>query len=129
MIIALVSVILLIMKFDVMSNEKILEELGRRLQRERLNRNFTQAQLAANAGVARRTIVAVENGEGGNLDTLVALLRALGVIQALDQFLPDPPLSPAQVAKLKGRERKRATGKGTRPPAVKEAGWTWGTEA
>ena len=120
---------MLIMKFDVMSNEKILEELGRRLQRERLNRNFTQAQLAANAGVARRTIVAMENGEGGNLDTLVALLRALGVIQALDQFLPDPPLSPAQVAKLKGRERKRATGKGTRPPAVKEAGWTWGTEA
>ncbi|MFH0909018.1 MAG: helix-turn-helix domain-containing protein [bacterium] len=117
------------MKLDVMSNEKVLEELGRRIQRERLNQNLTQAGVAAKAGVARRTLVAVESGGGGTLNTLVAILRALGVIQALDQFLPDPPLSPVQVAKLKGRERKRASGKGRHVAGVKEEGWTWGTEA
>ena len=42
---------------------------------------------------------------------LVQVLRALGSIQELDKFLPDSGPSPIQIAKLKGRERQRASGR------------------
>lgn len=40
----------------------------------------------------------------------IRILRALGKMDALDAFLPEPGLSPLQLARLKGRERKRAPG-------------------
>jgi putative transcriptional regulator len=39
----------------------------------------------------------------------VRILRAMGRLSALDAFLPEPEVSPIQVAKLKGRERQRAS--------------------
>lgn len=92
-----------------MSNSAILSELGRRVQRERLNRNIAQADLAAKAGVSRRAVQHFEAGFGCTLGTLVRLLRALGRLDALDSFLPEPGLSPLQLAKLKGHPRQRSS--------------------
>jgi hypothetical protein len=52
----------------------------------------------------------IESGQSCALTLLIRILRALGRLDALDAFLPEPGLSPIQLAKLKGRERQRAGG-------------------
>jgi transcriptional regulator with XRE-family HTH domain len=85
--------------------------MGSRIQRERLNRNLTQTELAVHAGIGARTVRYLEAGRQTTVQTLIRILRALNKLDALDAFLPDPGLSPLQLAKLKGRERKRAGGR------------------
>jgi putative transcriptional regulator len=112
------------MDFNSMGDGAILKELGQRLRRTRLNRNMTQADLANRAGIGRRTLQKTENGEVTTLETMVAILRGLDLLAQLDQFLPEPPPSPIQLAQLQGRTRQRATG--THKPEQPSSDWTWG---
>jgi putative transcriptional regulator len=99
------------MMFDGWTDEAILTEVGSRLKRERLNRNLTRAEIAAKAGVSIKTIQNVENGKGSTVTSLVRLMRALGIAARFDSLVPEPGLSPIELLKLQGRERKRASGK------------------
>ncbi len=96
---------------DALSDAAALETVGSRLAAVRLKRNLTQAALAREAGVSRRTIVRLEQGEGAELKLLVRVLRAL---QLLDGFLagipPDEP-SPMALLRAQGKKRQRARGK------------------
>lgn len=96
------------MKRETLSDKAVLGEIGRRLQCHRLNLNLSQSEVATKAGVSRRALQKLEGGQSCTLATLVRLLRSLGRLDALDTLLPEPGLSPIQLAKLKGRERKRA---------------------
>ncbi len=96
------------MGFAELSDKAVPLLLGARIQRERLNRNLTQAALAARAGVGMRTLRYLEAGRQTTVETLIRILRALDKLDALDAVLPEPGLSPLQLAKLKGRERQRA---------------------
>ena len=109
---------------SVMSDSQVVAELGRRLRRRRVERGLNQAELAAAAGVGRRTVSSVENGQGCSLSTLVALLRALGDLQALDQLLPDPEISPIALTGGVVKERKYPY----KPRKRKSESWTWGDE-
>ena len=51
---------------------------------------------------------ALESGRVCTLSLLIRVLRAMDKLSQLDAFLPEPGLSPIQLAKLKGRERRRA---------------------
>jgi putative transcriptional regulator len=115
------------MNMETASNEAIRQEIGRRLQGERLNRNITQKALAEKAGIARRTLVGTERGEPFTIDTLLSILRALGCMAQLDLFLPEPEISPVQLSKLKGKKRKRAGGKFTYPK-TRSTPWVWNEE-
>jgi transcriptional regulator with XRE-family HTH domain len=97
------------MKTDAMSDTAVLGEIGWRLQVYRLNLNLSQADVAERAGVSRRTLQKLESGQSCTLTLLIRILRALSRLDALDAFLPEPGLSPIQLAKLKGRERQRAS--------------------
>ena len=97
------------MSFQEMGDAAILRELGERLKRERLDQNLTQADLGKRTGISRRTIQKTEEGEVSTLATLIALLRGLGKLDQLDLLLPEPPLSPVQLLKLRGKTRKRAS--------------------
>ena len=99
------------MGFAGLSDKAAVIQLGSRVQRERLNRNLTQAEVATRAGVGTRTVRYLEAGRQTTVETLIRVLRALDKLDALDAFLPEPGLSPLQLAKLKGRERKRAGGR------------------
>ena len=96
------------MNFEAMSEKAVLEELGRRIQTQRLNGNLAQAEVASKAGVSRRALQNLEGGRGCTLSLLIRVLRAMGKLSQLEAFLPEPGLSPIQLAKLKGRERQRA---------------------
>jgi len=94
-----------------MSDRAILREIGRRLKRKRLEKNVPQQKLAELAGLNRTTIGEAERGTPLGVLTLVQILRALNALEAIDSFLPDPGISPLQLAKMKGKERRRASPK------------------
>lgn len=96
------------MSFSECSDKAVLALLGSRVQRERLNRNLTQADLAESAGIGTRTVRYLEAGRQTTVETLIRILRALELLQVLDALLPEPEVSPLQLAKLKGRARLRA---------------------
>jgi transcriptional regulator with XRE-family HTH domain len=100
-----------IMDFTGMSDRGILKEIGRRVKGTRLRRNLTQQRLATSAGVTRSTVSQIEGGSPSNMLTFVQVLRALGVLDELDSLLPDPGISPLEIARMKGRMRKRASGR------------------
>lgn len=108
------------------TDEAILVELGLRLARHRLDQNLTQADLAREAGVSKRTVERVEAGGSAQMSSLVRLVRALGIVESLDAFVPEPTVSPVQELKLRSKRRRRASSKGE--PASPRGKWSWGDE-
>ncbi|RFA25799.1 hypothetical protein CAI21_18250 [Alkalilimnicola ehrlichii] len=115
---------------DSMSDEAVLQLLGERLARYRLNRNQTQANLAHEAGLARRTVSKVENGHVIDSRCLVRLLRALGLLDRLDLLVPESPVSPLALVEARGRVRERARGYDREGDAGEgnKGAWTWPDE-
>lgn len=117
-----------IMSIYGMSDLGILKELASRLKRRRLNLNISQQELADRAGISRNTVSYIEQGESFGVLTLIQILRALEALDGLDSFLPDPGISPLQLAGMKGRERKRAnrkSGEAGRAVDRKKEGSEW----
>ena len=96
------------MTFDAWADDSVIAEIGRRLRRERLDRNLTQAELASRSGVSEDTIRSIENGYNTSIKTLIRLLRAMGLVGRIESLVPEPGLSPIQVARMQGRVRQRA---------------------
>jgi len=113
-----------------LTDTAILRELGARLAAKRLERNLTQAALAEQAGVSKRTLERLESGEvATQLSGFVRVCRALDLTERLDLLVPEPVPSPLAQMKLQGRQRQRASGKravGTRGAADGLGTWTWG---
>ena len=110
-----------------LTNEAILQELGERLAGARLERNLTQAALAEEAGVAKRTVERLESGQAATqLSGFVRVCRALGLLERLDALVPEGAASPIAQLKLQGRKRQRATGRKAASGEAKK--WTWGDE-
>lgn len=97
------------MRIANLSDKSILEELTRRIRQRRLNLNLTQEQVASQSGLHQQTIKNFESGKNVSLLTLIQILRVFGNLESLNQFLPDPGISPIQLLKLKGKERERAS--------------------
>ena len=111
-----------------LSDEAILRELGNRLAAARLARNLTQAALAQEAGVSKRTVERLESGEvATRLSGLVRICRALNLADRLDVLVPSPLDSPVEQMKLASRRRTRASGRRV-PAAPPTRKWTWGDE-
>lgn len=105
------------------SPKYIAEEFGRRLKRLRLNKNLRQIDVDEHSGLSRKIII---NAESGNvtLENLIQILYSLNALDHLNSFLPEPPLSPIQLLKLKGKVRRKAS-KSTAMKKVdeKDLGW------
>lgn len=108
------------------SDQAVLQALGGRLARHRLNRNLTQAALAAEAGVSTLTVQRIERGRSLQAANLIRILRALGLLDNLDALVPEPAISPIQQARMRGRVRQRASSRPGRPEPPTE--WSWGDE-
>jgi transcriptional regulator with XRE-family HTH domain len=124
-----------IMKLDeTLTDDVVLAELGERLARLRIGRGLTQAQLADEAGVGKRTVERAEAGHSVQLVTLVRLFRVLGLMSALDHLMPEPGPTPMELlrGKTAGPGRRRASGRRTpSAPGPRTGGktWTWGDES
>jgi len=87
-----------------------LREIGARLATRRLTLNLTQADLSEQAGVPKRTIERLESGAAATrLSAFIRVCLVLGLRNWLEQLVAEPPPSPVEQLKLKGRARKRAS--------------------
>lgn len=107
-----------------LTDQAILQELGGRLAAARIERNLTQAALAEQAGVAKRTVERLESGEvATRLSGFLRVCRALGLLERFELLLPEAVPGPMAQLKQQGRKRQRATGVKVEPGEKK---WTWG---
>ena len=106
----------------------VLHEIGVRLERRRIDAGLTQAQLAEESGISKRTVERIEAGHSIDFVMLLRVLRVLKLLEALDQLVSDLPQSPLVLLRGRGRARKRV-GHSRRPDgtaAPKPAPpWKW----
>jgi transcriptional regulator with XRE-family HTH domain len=87
--------------------DELLVELGEQLRNERVRQRMEQAALAAHAGVARTAVSRLERGMGGQLHTLLAVLRALGKADWLKSLSPPVGIDPMQLLRSQRRSPRR----------------------
>ena len=110
--------------YETYKDEAMLQELGQRLERCRIDAGLTQAALAKEAGIGKRTLERLEAGDSTQLKNLLRVLRVLGLLEAFDAAIPEARVRPADVVKRQGVARKRV--RGTPEPSSKP--WVWGDE-
>lgn len=94
-----------------LTDEALLRELGSRLTGARLAANLTQAALAVEAGISKRTVERLESGEvATQLSSLIRVCRVLGLVERFDTLVPTALPSPMAQLKLAGKVRQRARG-------------------
>ncbi len=107
------------------TDEAVLQELGQRLATARLAANLSQAGLAEQAGLSKRTIERLESGEvATQLSSLVRVCRVLGLLERLDLLIAAPTASPMAQIKRQAQPRLRASGARGAVAATKKK-WTW----
>lgn len=114
----------------------IAQILGERIERYRIEAGLTQAELAGQAGVGKRTLERVEAGRGAELVTLIRVVRALNALEGFERLLPELPPSPIGQLELRGKQRQRVSHARVRPKTperpnrVREGAptkpWSWG---
>ena len=110
------------MEYYTLSDKTIEQELGRRLRALRLRNNITQQALAEATTLSLNTIKSLEAGRG-KISSVIAVLRELGALEALDAFIPETSISPLQLAKMKGKVRERASGERLKQRPEDDAEW------
>ncbi len=110
----------------LMTDEAALSELGERLARRRIELGLSQAALARQAGVGKRTVERIEAGATTQTVTLIRILRELQLLERMETLAPETGPRPMDLLRLKGRERKRAPRKSGKPAAKP---WHWSDES
>jgi transcriptional regulator with XRE-family HTH domain len=107
------------------TDDAILSELGTRLAHRRIELQLTQADVAREAGIGKRTLERIEAGESAQLSSLLRVLRVLDLLPALDRAIPEARPGPMEMLENKGRLRQRAS-----KSRNDEAGqpWSWDDE-
>jgi transcriptional regulator with XRE-family HTH domain len=115
---------------ELMTDDAVLAELGRRLERHRLQRNRTQAEMAEQAGIGRATLQRLERGDSVQMTSMIKLLRTLGLLSGLDAAVPESiDLPIAQLEREQRKVRRRAHSKRSDPGMGSvEQSWRWGDE-
>jgi transcriptional regulator with XRE-family HTH domain len=119
------------MRLDqLLTDDAVLAELGRRLERHRIARESTQAELAEEAGIGRATLQRIERGRSVQMTSLVKLLRTLGLLDALDAAVPGAVEEPiAELERQRTGSRRRARGRrGGSPAPPPKRPWAWGED-
>lgn len=80
---------------------ELVRLLGERFKEYRMRCNLTQKEVAEQSGIGLTTIHKFENGTAGNLSlsTFVMLLKVVGRANALDDVMPELPVSPYLIRK------------------------------
>ena len=93
-------------------DKDILNELGRRLKRLRKQRSLSQDELAKTAGIGVATLRRIEDGSDSQLGSWIKLMKALGLLNAIDALLPEhfnSPMVEAAQLNYAARRKKSST--------------------
>ena len=92
-----------------MTTPEIVSMLGRRFKDYRIGCDLTQKEVSHQSGISVITIRKFENGKLYNitLGTFIELLRVINFMEGLDDVLPEIPISPYELEKIRQGKRKR----------------------
>lgn len=97
----------------MLSDLQLGKRIGGKLKAIRLKRNITQQSLASSISLS--SLKKIENGEIGTFDSLLRVLRTLGILESISALFMEDQMSPSEyyemVNKAKKNTRKRAAGK------------------
>ena len=109
---------------NTLTENSLLLELGKRVKARRLDIQLSQAELAEQAGLSKRTIERIETG---NSTQTVNLLRIFRILKLLDNFysaIPEATLKPMDLITRRVKEKKRVS---RRQKSVSPGkAWEWG---
>lgn len=108
------------------TDDTVLAELGERISKTRVSLQLTQAALAEEAGVSKRTVERIEGGSSVHFANLLRVLRVLDLLEGLNTLVPEPQPRPMDLLKLKGKERQRASSANI---VSEPKPWTWGEDS
>lgn len=116
---------------SLLTDDAILAEIGERVSRRRLDLQLTQAKLAEQAGIAKRTVERIEAGASAQMSSMIRLFRVLDLLPGVDRILPEAEIRPMDMLKRKGKgkgkQRQRASsGQVSEGPWEP---WSWGEDA
>jgi hypothetical protein len=94
-----------------LSENQVLEEIGKRLKAIRLNQNITQKELGELIGKGAEEISKIEGGKPITLISFLRILRALNKLEDFEQAIKPPGISPMKMMELQEKQRKRASKK------------------
>ena len=89
--------------WNEMSNPAVLLKIGQRIKETRI----TQEELATASGVSPLTVANIEKGKSVSLLLFISVLRSLGLLENLEQLVPEIRISPIELKKLQGKKRYR----------------------
>ncbi len=106
----------------LLADDAILAEIGERVTRQRLDLQLTQADVAEQAGVAKRTVERIEAGASAQMSSIIRILRVLDLLPGLDRMIPEAGPRPMDLLKQKGKVRQRAS---SRRRDRTDEPWSW----
>ena len=95
------------MDWKTLSNPAIMIEIGKRLKSYRIRKNLSQKELASRAGISALSVQNLEKGRFVTMVTFISILRMLKLLGNIETLVPELPISPVELLKLKGKTRKR----------------------
>ncbi len=105
----------------LLADEAILSEIGHRIAQRRLDLRLTQAAVAEQAGIAKRTLERIEAGASAQFSSLIRIFRVLDLTSGLNDLIPETGPRPMDLLKRKGKNRQRARS----IPSSKRSGQAW----
>lgn len=103
--------------------------MGIRIESCRIAREWTQARLAREAGLSKRTIERLEAGHSIQLTSFLKILTALGLVGDVLAAIPSDELSPVDELEKErsSKRRQRASTSRLREREARKT-WKWGDE-
>lgn len=111
---------------SLLTDETVLAEIGERIATRRIEMQLTQAEVAEQAGIAKRTLERMEAGYSSQLASLIRVLRVLDAMPGLEGLIPETGPRPMDLLKREGKVRQRASGKRGKKSTGKP--WHWEDE-
>ena len=110
-----------------LTDDAVLAEIGERLARRRLDLQLTQAEVAEQAGVAKRTLERIEAGHSAQMSSMIRVFRVLDLLPGVEALVPETAPRPMDLLQRKGKPRQRASKRRrSKPPGTP---WSWVDES
>lgn len=97
--------------YNSMSDERLTLMLGEFIRHHRIEKNLSQEDLGIRAGLSRPTISLLERGKSMNLNTIIKVLRVLGLLYLFDALQITQTPSPLEMLKQQEAQRKHSSKK------------------
>ena len=91
------------------TDNEIMQEIGKRIQRYRIDSGLSQYELSDKTGVSAKTIANMEDGKQVNTLTLIRVLRDLGLLENLELLAPPQEDRPIDFLRYNKKAPQRAS--------------------